>query len=972
MFSRLVFIFLFVIAGLLAPAQYTHPPYRQYTMRDGLPQMQIWSMFQDRRGYLWVGTKGGISRFNGVSFTNFTEKEGLTDNLINSICEDYSGKIWIVTQRGISSIDGSTIISYPFPHQNLQLAPTPDGKIWYLGTAPNTIFGYFENGKNHSLIEKFPELVDNTSFVAIAYSDKNKTLLLSTGHKVFEFKDGEMKHAKVVSGEMRIKKKGSEILLHEWDEYNNINIYEYLHGKIVLVARINNGKLFGENRCNFRHELMNGNIRSQLFILKPGTFEVKDFQGNYINASLFDRDEHLWVGTEEGLCQVFSGGFETYKREFFPMIWSIVEDKQQNIWFASYNFGLMKFDGTSITNYSAESLQKYGSFFYFQSQVDKRGVLYFPNNFGIVYYDGKSFGSIKDRVWASTFYDEQLELLFAGRFEQVKVYNLDHKIVRLIDGPKELKMKGAVSAFGKDRNENIWMGNGSGLTKYRWKTGEITHYGNESGKLPSTGVVSIYTDPYGRTWFGGTQGLLWYNEKKDSVCKIESEEISEIVNLVSSIDSTWLVFSQPTGIYLMDLKKFNHEGKLEFTLFNQRNGFTGLEPGQNGAMKDSKGNIWMTTGTEVVKLNPKALEFKKDSVNIRILAFNGKPLPFNLNQIKLPRNERTAIVQFETICFNQPKMAEYSWRIGDGEWTSWQKEDYAVLTELYDGKLNFEVRTKIPGLPNSETSTSMILNVSVAFWKQAWFFPTLLALVSLLVVLAIVLLVQTRTRMLQINKQAKTFQLQAILSQMNPHFIFNVMASLQSMILSANIEKANDYLVRMSNLVRGFLEASISTSSAKSKKLRNGEMPLIKELEILQTFIEFQQLIYPDRFDYQLELDSYINPEEISIPPMLIQPFVENAIRHGLLQKKEKGTLLLKITLEGNNQLVIIISDDGIGIKKAGEIISKSPLLYTSRARELTEKRIKLLNEMGYQIIYQTTSSDQGTTITLKIAKHDP
>ena len=149
-------------------------------------------------------------------------------------------------------------------------------------------------------------------------------------------------------------------------------------------------------------------------------------------------------------------------------------------------------------------------------------------------------------------------------------------------------------------------------------------------------------------------------------------------------------------------------------------------------------------------------------------------------------------------------------------------------------------------------------------------------------------------------------------------------------------------------------------------------MPLIKELEILQTFIEFQQLIYPDRFDYQLELDSHINPEEISIPPMLIQPFVENAIRHGLLQKKEKGTLLLKITLEGNNQLVIIISDDGIGIKKAGEIISKSPLLYTSRARELTEKRIKLLNEMGYQIIYQTTSSDQGTTVTLKIAKHDP
>jgi two-component sensor histidine kinase len=443
------------------------------------------------------------------------------------------------------------------------------------------------------------------------------------------------------------------------------------------------------------------------------------------------------------------------------------------------------------------------------------------------------------------------------------------------------------------------------------------------------------------------------------------------VNLVSSIDSTWLVFSQPTGIYLMDLKKFNHEGKLEFTLFNQRNGFLGLEPGQNGALKDSKGNIWMTTGTEVVKLNPKALEFKKDSVTIRISAFNGKPLPFSLNQIKLPRNEKTAIVQFETICFNQPKMAEYSWRIGDGEWTSWQKEDYAVLTELSDGKLNLEVRSKIPGLPNSETLTSIKLFVSVAFWKQAWFFPTLLTFVSLLVILAILLLIQTRTKMLQINKQAKTFQLQAILSQMNPHFIFNVMAALQSMILSANIEKANDYLVRMSNLVRGFLEASISTSSAKSKKLKNGEMPLIKELEILQTFIEFQQLIYPDKFDYRLVIDHQIDPDKISIPPMLIQPFVENAIRHGLLQKEKDGLLQIKIDLEESNQLSIIISDNGIGIQKAGEIIGKSPLLYTSRGKELTEKRIKLLNEMGYRIIYQTISSDQGTTVTLKIGKHE-
>ena len=89
--------------------QNTLPPYRLYTLRDGLPQMQIWSMFQDSRGYLWVGTKGGLSRFDGRNFVNFTEKDGLPENQIEQIAEDYSGKIWIVTRRGLSVYNGQSI-----------------------------------------------------------------------------------------------------------------------------------------------------------------------------------------------------------------------------------------------------------------------------------------------------------------------------------------------------------------------------------------------------------------------------------------------------------------------------------------------------------------------------------------------------------------------------------------------------------------------------------------------------------------------------------------------------------------------------------------------------------------------------------------------------------------------------------------------------------------------------------------------
>jgi sensor histidine kinase YesM len=211
------------------------------------------------------------------------------------------------------------------------------------------------------------------------------------------------------------------------------------------------------------------------------------------------------------------------------------------------------------------------------------------------------------------------------------------------------------------------------------------------------------------------------------------------------------------------------------------------------------------------------------------------------------------------------------------------------------------------------------------------------------------------------------FQLQAILSQMNPHFIFNVMASLQSMILSSNIEKANEYLVKMSNLIRGFLEASVSTSISKSKDVKQNELPLQNALEVIKNYVQFQQLIYPDKFDYELYIDPRIDPVQQTLPPMLIQPFVENAIRHGLLQKAEKGLLKISIIKTANGELNIDIEDDGIGIQKAGEMIRRSSLLYTSRGKELTLKRIKLLNELGYNIRFNTLSSEKGTKITITI-----
>lgn len=972
---RLTFIlFLLCTSSILSLGQYTYPPYRIYTLRDGLPQMQIWSMLQDSRGYLWIGTKGGISRYDGEKFVNYSQVDGLTDNRVDRIYEDFSGNIWIVTRFGISYFDGQKISTFQFLHSGLFLAPAPDGKIWYSGTLEATpaksIFGYIEKDRFYNLIEKYPELSDEASGQVVYYKEA-KSLIICTTHNVYELKGTSLKKilTNVVNPEIRIS--NSTISIFNWESPERLNMYKYRENKLELEAQVVNGNYVGKKRSEEMHTVKSGPGNSRILWIKSDTIETIDLPDKWINLSFIDRDQRMWIGTEEGLYKFYPRGFETFKRDALPMVWSIVEDKHQNMWFASLDLGLRKLTGNTLIHYPAESLKKYGSFFYYQSQVDERGTIYFPNYHGVMYYDGKSFGKISDGFCPASYYDKERKQLLVGSRRHIEFYDLQQRKVGEV-GPNEgIQIKGWFAAFDKDNMGNIWGGGGTGLVRYNQRTGKINNFTRENGRLPCDGISCIHQPPVGDIWFGGTQGLLRYDEKMDSIIQLENPEIQDAVNLVSSIDSTWLLFSQPTGIYLLDLKKFREENKVELHLYNEQNGFIGLDPGQNGAAKDSKGNIWMTTGTEVVKMNPKELDFKKNRINVRISGFNGKPLLHSQKEISLPRNDRSAVVQFETICFNRPKAAQFSWKIGDdSEWSAWQNENYTVLTNLRDGESTLHVRTMIPGLPNSEAASSILMTVNIAVWKQEWFFPTMLALVSVLVLLSMVLFFQTRTRLIQTNKQAKMFQLQAILSQLNPHFIFNVMASLQSMILSANIEKANDYLVRMSALIRGFLDASASSGFSRSKNITATELPLKKELEILDHFIQFQQLIYPEKFDYELSLGPEIQPEKLTVPPMLIQPFVENSIKHGLLQKSGQGKLKISIFYSGKQTLTIEIEDDGIGTQKAEALMEKSHLLYTSRGKELTLKRIKLLNDMGYFIQFRTDSSERGTKVTLKIQRN--
>ena len=978
---KLMTLLIWCFLTLNGSGQLVHPPYRQYTLRDGLPQMQITCLFQDSRGYLWAGSKGGISCFNGDKFVSLTRQEGLTNDFIHDITEDSGGNIWFSTSAGLACYDGEKVQCFDSGEtKGARLAISSDGRIWYISleTEGKIHFGYISNGTRTSMDHLIPKEMNDVFLPELIWSDKDKAILLNTGHTIHKIKNDRLRLllnsgdttfvAGIISG---------EIIFAQYADRNNIRLLAYTGSNLEERARIEDRRLRGKNFLTQEFSFSAPFWYFPLVTLYHDRVDFKDPDPKiHKNCFLSGADGLAWIGSEEGLFRIFSNGIETWNKEVLPNIWGITEDHTGNIWFSSYFTGLKSFDGEKITMYPGQRINGVKLDYYFRPSVDKRGRLFFPANPGMIHFDGHRYHQISKSISLTTFYDPERELLWSGSHRKAEVFDRDLREVRTIGQPEGMENERFVVSIANDRQGWTWLASLAGITRYNWDTRQIVNYNDANGRLPSDGILSVYTDPMGTTWMGSTNGLLQYDDVTDSIRALNLPDITSPVNFVTSIDSTWLVFSQPTGIYLTDLREYHRSGKMNLRFYNEKNGFLGIEPGQDGAFVDSRGILWMTTGTEVVRLDSRKLTSSYDTLAIRISSCNGELLTYQTGEVSLPRNSLNAILTFDAICYNRPMPVQYSWRLtGRGKekdtlWSDWSENNYVVLSGLSLRKNAIEVRARIPGLPlAAPAQTGLTLATHVALWRQAWFFPALFAMVAFLSLFTGVLLIQTRTRMTQATREAKMFQVKAIQSQMNPHFIFNALASLQTMILQADLHRANDYLVRLASLIRGFLESSLATGYMAGNKMA-GEVPLKDELEILNNFISFQQLIHPGRFVYNLTVDPAIDPGTFTIPPMLIQPFAENAIRHGLLQKQGEGSLNISIIRNEEDGVTLIIADDGIGIEKSHTIDSGSPLRYVSRGRELTLNRIRLMNETGYQIQVRTESSDKGTTITIQFKNH--
>ncbi len=206
--------------------------------------------------------------------------------------------------------------------------------------------------------------------------------------------------------------------------------------------------------------------------------------------------------------------------------------------------------------------------------------------------------------------------------------------------------------------------------------------------------------------------------------------------------------------------------------------------------------------------------------------------------------------------------------------------------------------------------------------------------------------------------------LKSLRSQMNPHFIFNALNSVNSFIATNDERTANKYLSDFSQLMRAVLENS-----------EEDFIPLKKEIELLQLYTKLEHFRFQDKFEYSIDVDGTINVDEFQIPPMLLQPYIENAVWHGLRYKKEKGHLNIAIKPKSKDEITITISDDGIGRTRSKQMKTENQKKQNSKGMNNIKKRVAILNEMYKDKVdvtiedYQQSEEDAGTKVVVTLKK---
>ncbi len=875
-----------------------------FTLDDGLPQSNIQDLIQDANGYLWVATQGGgIARFDGNKFEIWDENDGLISNYVHSLAT-INDKLFIGTNQGLSILDKQTF--YNFDSSQINKVFSVDGAI-YLAT--NEGIKIFEDTSiKHINIDS---IIDSSVINDIVYNSKWFWIATNNGTYIVP---------KLETNPQVIKIDDLNTLVPNRDKKLIANKYIGLQ---------------------------------------------KDVEQLEINKAIQDKSSNYWLATTKGLYKLTQNNFRHYYR---TNTITAIHNSDNGIFVSTSDGGMIKMDSLGI-----HRIPNFHQIVYaINNNMD--GQIFAGSDDGIFVLDSlkvvDTITVVKDvqrimlkdsTIWVTALNNGITK--FNYDFKNDSISNIIH--FKKSDGIYDLD----INDLQFDSQGRLWYISQRGYLGYI-ENDIVKHLGKKINYPATIGTLVVHDDKL----FLGTHGKgIWWakvsNRPKFRRLKGKKRLYSNNIYQLIFDDNNNLWSGTQKGIDKIKLDSLNQI--VEVTHFGKNDGFIGIEAIQNVIEKDALGNIWFGTirGLTTYEFE----ENKRDTIK-PIIYFEKVEVVYNsvdtINLSDWTNSNKTLNLRptdnhlsftFKTVDINHPEEIRYRWRMNTTEWSSWSTDAKIVLASLDAGDFVFEAQS-ITANRIESTPIKFQFFIRTPLAKQLWFQITIACGVLLLMIFIFWLFLRNlkiknknKQHNLELKNHLLKMEQKALRLQMNPHFIFNVLNGVKAM--GANdIKKMNTTINKFAALLRLTLDNS-----------RQDSISLRKEISTLRNYIEVEQLMNEKSFKYVIYIDDVINADEVLIPPMLVQPFVENAIRHGILTVNRAGVLEISFSIK-NNELHCSVQDNGIGFEQ-----SKLKLVdvnHQSMALEVTKERIESLSGKDSFKIEELKDKENnvlGTIVTFKI-----
>ena len=912
---------------------------------DGLPSNEVYQVLQDDFGFMWIACDAGLFKYDGFKFKGYTSENQNSrsvsnlkkDSKGNIWCQNFTGQIFRVNNDSLKlffdgSKTNSSFLSYEIDAQN---------KVWIVNNGQLHIFT--NNGKIYSNSTNY-----KNNYWTNLYRHKNSIIATNIKNEIFSIDYKNLKIMKIHcssdlgSTKKMFSHKNELYLLSEKNPERSYYVSKILKSKIHLLNKMQ-PIVAGGFHYFFKANTKNYFIGTSdgLILSSKNNFSFTEskryFKGIKISDFFEDKEGNLWISTlQDGIMVVANKEIE-----YFDSQNSALNDR--NIYYLTQNKGELLigtysgklFKQNSKTNelsiYQDNQLSKYRAI---RKIIVHKGAFYIAcgplRSVGNPKFNEiPSLNNIRDMV----ILDEKLYFITPERMGYLDLSKTSIEI-------KILRKNGGKKIVLDTSRKRLFIAFVDGL--YEFKNNSLKELKNKNQSIFVADMV------YGenKLWIGTmTEGVLEYalSSKNKEFKNVKQVIGKNTRSLLFADNKLWI--SNESGLVQYDPKS-------DYTkLFNKSDGLEFFEVIDMEQVDDF---LYLATNKGLVKFPIQLRHYNtnKPSIKLTEIRLNNSIVPLS-KSIELQANQLNLTIYFISTALRSRGDFFYNYRILNYD-SKWKKQSSSVpfisINSLPPGNYILEIRSvNEDGVPSK--TIQLDLKVFSPYYERWWFYLILSSLTATIIAFVFVLRIRFVKKQAIIKNKLISSQLTALKSQMNPHFMYNTLSSIQDFIWQNDLKNSNYFLSKFSMLMRKILEAS-----DKEK------ITLSEEIELLTLYLELEKLRFGANFSFEIKLDSQLDSDAVLIPAMMIQPFVENAIKHGLLHKTADKKLSVEFKLF-QNKIKCVVIDNGIGRVKASEIKERQQAHHTSFATKATQKRIELLsvyNASNYSFLILDLFNDAG------------